>query len=450
MRRTLYLLLRLVSRSGRLIRRRFTKPGMLVLGALVATATVGVDTDLTLAYQLFSFLFFVLLFAMIQGWSFRPRITIKRKLPTYATAGETFDYRIELRNHGGTTESGLRLLENLWAPLPSFEQFSHGLRRPNDATNFMRRFSIWDKWQRLLAARQPAEIDELSLPKLLPSRPVEIRPRVNPQRRGTINLTGFTIARVDRFGLFKAFVTLPEPDSLLVLPKRYQVPELVLPGNRMYQHGGMTFASSVGESEEFIGLRDYRPGDPLKHIHWKSFARVGVPVVKEHQDEFFERHALVLDTFTDGASLRAFEEAVSVAASFAATIDTQECLLDLLFVGSEVYCFTAGRGQLRTENMLELLAHTDSCEGKSFHELHEAILERRPQLSGCILVLLGYDAARKALVNELRSSGLPIVGLIVSEEQTRARPEPGLHFLEPGRIQEGLARISHQAAPHSG
>ena len=88
----------------------------------------------------------------------------------------------------------------------------------------------------------------------------------------------------------------------------------------------------MGDSEEFVALRDYRPGDPLKRIHWRTWARIGRPVVREYQDEFFVRHALVFDTFLS-APTPAFEEAVSVAASFACTVGTQESLLDLLFVG---------------------------------------------------------------------------------------------------------------------
>jgi uncharacterized protein (DUF58 family) len=56
--------------------------------------------------------------------------------------------------------------------------------------------------------------------------------------------------------------------------------------------------------------------------------------VKEFEDEFFVRHALVLDTFTDEPHSEILEEAVSVAASFACTVLTQESLLDLLFVGN--------------------------------------------------------------------------------------------------------------------
>src|SRR5262249_57623079 len=82
----------------------------------------------------------------------------------------------------------------------------------------------------------------------------------------------------------------------------------------------------------------------MRRIHWKSFARLGRPVVKEYLDEFFVRHALVLDTFTSYPGDPIFEEAVSVAASIAISMRTQESLLDLMFVGPEAYCFTAGRG----------------------------------------------------------------------------------------------------------
>ncbi len=441
MHRLLYVVLRLVSRCGFLIQRRFTGSGLLVLAALLATATVGVDTQQTLAYQLFVFLFFLVLCASAQVWFFKAGMELQRSLPPYATVGEAFEYRIELRNRSKRPQIGLRLLENLADPRPDFESFVQALRRPSEAKGIFKRFSVWDRWQRMLAANQPAEIAELALPVLPLDRPVEVRATVTPRRRGVVDLIGFSIARVDCFGLFKALLTTPQRQSLLVLPKRYQVPELLLPGSRVYQHGGVTLASTVGESEEFVGLRDYRAGDPLKQIHWKSFARVGTPVVKEHQDEFFERYALVLDTFTEGLSLRAFEEAVSIAASFAVSIDTQECLLDMLFVGSETYCFTAGRGQLHTGSMLELLAHVMPCEGKTFEVLHQGVMERRSQLSGCILVLLAYDDARRALLNELRATGLSIKALVVGTKPESVDADPDLHFLDLDDVEQGLAAL---------
>jgi uncharacterized protein (DUF58 family) len=80
---------------------------------------------------------------------------------------------------------------------------------------------------------------------------------------------------------------------VLILPRRYPLPAIALPGTAKYHEGGVALAASVGQSEEYVALRDYRHGDPLRHIHWRSWARVGKPVVKEFEDEFFVRHALM-------------------------------------------------------------------------------------------------------------------------------------------------------------
>jgi uncharacterized protein (DUF58 family) len=196
----------------------------------------------------------------------------------------------------------------------------------------------------------------------------------------------------------------------------------------------------VGDSEEFVGLRDYRAGDPLQRIHWKSFARVARPIVKEHQNEYFERHALVLDTFIGEGDELAFEEAVSIAASFAYAIDTRESLLDLMFVGAQAYTHTAGRGQLSAGSLLEILAGVQPCRDRPFSVLADAVVARRHALTGCICVLLGWDERRAAFAHRLRSLGVAARVLAVS-----ARPVPGqpasLLVIEPGRVQEGLARL---------
>jgi len=169
----------------------------------------------------------------------------------------------------------------------------------------------------------------------------------------------------ESLGLARALRPLPAPAALLILPRRYPVPPITLRGARRYQRGGIALAQSVGDSEEFVSLRDYRPGDPLKRIHWRSWARIGRPVVREYQDEFFVRHALVLDTFA-AAPTPAFEEAVSVAASFACTVGTQDSLLDLLFVGPEAHSVMAGRGVGHVDRMLEILAAVRPCRDRPF------------------------------------------------------------------------------------
>ena len=154
-------------------------------------------------------------------------------------------------------------------------------------------------------------------------------------------------------------------------------------------------ASNIGRSDEFVSLREYRRGDPYRHIHWRSWAKTGKPIVKEFEDEFFVRHALILDTFTDDPRSDAFEEAVAVAASFACTLISQESLLDLLFVGSEAYCFTAGRGLAHADQMLEILASVRACPGEPFQNLETLVMQHSGSVSGCVCVFLAWDEKRR-------------------------------------------------------
>ena len=195
---------------------------------------------------------------------------------------------------------------------------------------------------------------------------------------------------------------------------------------------------------EFSTLRDYKPGDPPRRIHWKSFARTGKLIVKENHDEYFVRHALALDTFTGPGAEAVFEEAVSVTASFACTVLTQESLLDLLFVGSEAYRFTAGRGLGGAERLLEILAAVQPCADKPFEELHRSVAARYRLMSGCILVLAAWDEARRSLVRHLRALGVPIQPFLVRDPASGdALPEAadGVRVLETGRIAEGLNNL---------
>jgi uncharacterized protein (DUF58 family) len=258
------------------------------------------------------------------------------------------------------------------------------------------------------------------------------------------------VARSDPLGLFRAVVKIPASQTLLVLPRRYLVPPIALPGAMKYQPGGVALAARVGQSEDFVSLRDYRRGDPMRHIHWRSWAKAGRPIVKEFEDEFFVRHALVLDTFTDRRHSDEFEEAVSVAASFVCTVLTQESLLDLLFVGPQAYCFTAGRGLAHADQMLELLAAVQPCDNHPFDTLEHFVLTHASQVSGCICVLLAWDEPRRQFVRKLKILGLPVLVLVIMPPGEDCTLEVGpmhgeperLVALELGKIEERLAKLT--------
>jgi uncharacterized protein (DUF58 family) len=377
------------------------------------------------------------------SWRFQARFTGRRRLPRFGTVGQTLAYEVVLRNDSGKGQSGLALREKLEDPRPTLPEFSAFLEAQEKQT---RSFAISRKSSGLRFVR--ATVKPVELPPVPADQEIEVRIELVPWKRGVLRFEGMTLARRDGLGLVNALLELKCEASVLVLPKRYRLPDVAMPGTSEYQQGGVALASSVGESEEFVSLREYRSGDPWRHIHWRSWARLGRPIVKEFEDEFFVRHALILDTFTDQPESAVFEEAVSVAASFACTIPTQESLLDLLFVGPNAFCFTAGRGLAHTEQMLEILASVRVCGEHSFAELEHLVLGHVGVVSGCICVLLSWDSGRQQLVRKLIALGVPLRVIVVTESTSKSldagpmRDHPeSFHVVELGAIQEGLDKL---------
>jgi len=442
--RLLYLCYRGLSNGRYWVMRRFTPAGLAVLGAMAVAGGIGVDTSANVAHQAFALLLALLLVAIAGSVRFRGKFAVDRLLPRFGTVGTTLAYSVLVANTGHKTQRGLLVMENLIDPRPSLEEFTAQFRAEDSRT---RSFRVGQRMRK--PPSRMARIRPRSLPSLPPGSSGEVRLECLPLRRGLLRFTAVTVARPDPLGLFQGLRNLPKPQTVLILPKRYALPPIALPGVMKYQPGGVAQASSVGQSEEFVSLRPYRSGDPLRRIHWPSWAKAGEPVVKEFQDEFFVRHALVLDTFLDAPESDLFEEAVSVAASFACAIQTQESLLDLMFVGPQAICLTAGRGVAHVEQMLEILAAARPCRDRSFETLCQLVLDHMSLVSGCILVLVRWDEARRDLVRRLRAMGVPLVVLMIVEPAAKDvlansdagdRPER-FHVLETGKIQEGLARL---------
>lgn len=422
--------------------RRFTPVGLTVLIGLILAGLFGPDTDNNVAYQAFTVLFALLLLAVCFSGFFRARFAVRRVLPQFGTAGAPFSYTVRVQSLGARPQRDLTLLENLDEPRPKFDDWlAHRLAAERQVRSF--RFStprLPDPFR--ATPSKPSTLDAVSA-----GEEREVTMELTPLRRGVLRFKSLVVARSDPLGLFRGFQRVPLAQSVLILPRRYPLPPIALPGTVKYQEGGVALAANIGQSEEFVSLRDYRRGDPLRHIHWRSWAKAGKPVVREFEDEFFVRHALILDTFTELPRSEVFEEAVSVAASFACAVQTQESLLDLLFVGPHSYCFTAGRGLAQVDQLLEVLASVQPCRDQTFRSLECLVLQHVEVVSGCICVLLAWDRERQDLVRKLKALGVPVLVLVVTEPGRGDELDPGpmqddpsrFRALEVGKVEPGLA-----------
>ena len=426
------------------MRYHITPVGRLVIAGTIGAAMVGLDTNMAMAYQLFTLFTAVLLIAICGCRLRRAKLCGVRDLPRYASVGSPLSYTLSVENIGPRSEYGLIIYEEMADPRPSLVEFASAVDPAGAPQNWFDRTMAFPRWRYLLRRRQMLRPPELALAEIATGEIRSLQVTVHPQKRGIIRFANFAIASPDPLGLVASVSRVSLPGSVVVLPKRYRLPPIDLPGSARYQVGGVALASSVGESAEFVGMRDYRPGDPLRHIHWRSWAKRGLPVVKEFQQEFFVRHTLVLDTFAGGIEDAVFEEAISVAASFACTVETHDSLLDLLFVGSQAHCVTAGRGVAHAEQLLEVLAAVEPCHQLPFETLPGLICQHADAVCAAICVLLAWDEGRQNMVKQLALLGVPLwVYVLTPAESPDLEPElpsGDLRFfqLRVGSVEETL------------
>jgi uncharacterized protein (DUF58 family) len=423
--------LRIASAVQERLRRRLTPAGQTVLAATLSAGLFGIDTRMTAAHQAFALGAALLTVAWLATLRPPRGLRATRHLPRQASAGTPVHYRVTLHNTGKRALRGLELCERLPDPRPSRRAFLGTVAPSESRLNPLERLFGYPRWEWLLhRARMSEPQRPTPVPAIDPGAQLTQTLVLTPARRGWLRLDELAAARVDPLGLMRKERAVAGSARLLVLPRRYPVRPPAPPGRRRLQPGGVAASASVGDSKEFIGLRDYLPGDSPRHIHWAAWARCGEPVVKEYQDEYFSRQALVLDSFigADGDRADAFECAVSVAASMIEPLTARgaaDALLDLMFVADRAHTLTGGRGLRSSESMLSILACLDPHRSDDFATLGATVGAHAPQLSACVCVLLAWDADRRGLVERLRQYGVPVRVLVIGTETDLADAPEG-------------------------
>ncbi len=423
------------------ITQRLRPAGIALAAVLLLSACLSLGHPFAATYLLFSFTFGLFLIAIPSAIMRRAKLNAKRELPRYATVGQTLRYTVHVRHLGRGRLKRAWLRDIAPDPRPSYQDF-HQLREPGETTRnlFDRKFAYF-RWQWLLFKnRLFIGGNSTDMLDIAHADSIHVTLTLTPLRRGVILLDDLRVLLPDVFGFFQRSRKVDAPSAtLLVLPRRYPLPPIELPGGANFKTTGEASTNAIGNSGEFVGLRDYRPGDPLRQIHWKSWARTGRPIVKELENTFYPRYGLVVDTLCDSSSDAHFEETISVAASFAAAIDTSDTLLDLMFIKTEAHRVSAGRGVERAERLLEVLAGVTPEREANYDALARLVIRHRDDLTSCLMIFNGWDEQRADFLKQLTSHGIQCAPIIIGEG-TAPDGLPGA-WLSAGSIAKDLQRL---------
>jgi uncharacterized protein (DUF58 family) len=104
-----------------------------------------------------------------------------------------------------------------------------------------------------------------------------------------------TVSVSDPLGLFSPRRAFPDIQPFDLFPRVHPVASLDRLGSRQSFVSQELTAARSGQSAAYLGVRDYRPGDDVRRIHWPATARRGAPAVKEFEVDLTPYFTLFLD-----------------------------------------------------------------------------------------------------------------------------------------------------------
>ncbi|MFN8607099.1 MAG: DUF58 domain-containing protein [Vulcanimicrobiota bacterium] len=274
---------------------------------------------------------------------------------------------------------------------------------------------------------------------LRPGQQAGLEVRFTALRRGAYKIGPAHVGSTYPLGILRLSRKIGQPQTLLVTPRLHPMRNLRLHTGMRHQPGGLPMASQQGESLEFVGVRDYRPGDSPRKIHWKLFARRGQPVVREFAQEYFSRIGIILDTYRP-ARAQDFEAALECVASLASFLERSDSVVDFFAAGDQLILLSMGRNQGSLESVLETLACVQPSRRSPYAQLEASLEPLIPRLSALVLITLSPTPERRAFWDRLNVAGTPVRIICVSRQRPAAQ-DHDLSWIHPDQVEAGLNEL---------
>jgi uncharacterized protein (DUF58 family) len=158
-----------------------------------------------------------------------------------------------------------------------------------------------------------------------------------------------------------------------------QVVEGVITGQHKSPHRGF--------SVEFSEHREYTPGDELRHLDWKAYARSDRHYIKLYEQETNLRATLVIDTSSSMKFAGKIDYARHLSACLAYLLATQQDLAGLVAVDESIqFEIPPGSSPSHLDRLFKALESLDVGKGTELARHLHTLAEKLPRRSLVILV----------------------------------------------------------------
>ncbi|NUT44024.1 MAG: DUF58 domain-containing protein [Thermoactinospora sp.] len=247
----------------------------------------------------------------------------------------------------------------------------------------------------------------------------EIDYRVRSDLRGRFSIGPLAVRITDPFGLVELTRAFTITDTLTVTPQVLSLPHVRLSGE--WTGGGDSRTRSVAAAgDDDVAPREYRQGDDLRRVHWRSTARHGELMVRREEQQWQSRGALLLDTrryaHRGEGPRSSFEVAVSAAASIGVHLAHEGLGLRLVTDQGAEHLTDSGV----SHSLLDTLAVVKGSPNRSLDMGISAL--RQDGGDGLIVAVLGsLDPEEARDLAKLRHGGVTGVAVLLDVESWDVR-----------------------------
>jgi uncharacterized protein (DUF58 family) len=191
---------------------------------------------------------------------------------------------------------------------------------------------------------------EEQVPYVLGSRPRFVVDRMGPSWkrsvtyplrsdvRGKFPVGPMRVRLSDPFGLVVVDRTFQSTSTLVVTPRVVALPPVAVSGAWTGAGDNRPRAFASGSAED-VTVREYRRGDDLRRVHWRSSAHAGELMVRREEQPWQSRATIFLDNRTFAhrglGAASSLEHAVSLTASIAVHLVQRGFMVRLVTAGAE-------------------------------------------------------------------------------------------------------------------
>jgi uncharacterized protein (DUF58 family) len=242
--------------------------------------------------------------------------------------------------------------------------------------------------------------------------------------RGRYEVGPLVVRLTDPFGLCELSRSFPSVDRLTVTPTVVPLPSVRLTADFSGTGDSRTRSVAV-HGEDDAATREYRYGDDLRRVHWRSTARVGELMVRREEQPWESRATLVLDVRKHAhrgeGPTASFEWAVSAVASIAVHLREAGFRLRLVTDGADI---DATESEAEAEAaILDHLAEVRLAARLDLSRVAERL--RRRSEGGLLIAVMGLLSPTDAeAVAALRGPNQTAVGFLIDSTTWLTLPPP--------------------------